>query len=144
MDYELTFIINPLMEKSETDTVVGKIRASIAELNGQIKKEKDWEKRKLAYPIKKQLYGYYYTINLIMEADKIDDLQKKLKINNDILRYLAINKTSVKQEEETARKPRKTKPATTEKAKSEKTTDIKEEKVKIEDLDKKLEEILKE
>lgn len=135
--YELILLISPLVEKIEQE-IATKIRELILSLNGNIKKESFWEKRKLAYLVKKQLFGSYAIFEFELNAEKIEELQKQLKSNNDILRFLIINKIGIKEERPKARllKPKVAVPV--------RPTEAKGEKVKIEELDKKLEEILKE
>ncbi len=136
--YELNLLFSPILEKIDGETAA-KIREFILSLGGVIKKENISEKRKLAYPIKKRGVGYYITFEFQIEPEKIEDLKKLLNFNHDILRFLIIDKSNVK--EETARiRPIKPKAV----APFGRTEEAKGEKVKIEELDKKLEEILKE
>lgn len=135
--YELILLASPLVEKINVE-VVAKIRDLILGLDGNIKKESIWEKRKLAFPIKKQVFGSYVIFEFALIGEKMEELQKQLKSNPDILRYLIINKEGVKEERPRLRamKPKIIAPLPPSEAKG--------EKVKIEELDKKLEEILKE
>ena len=135
--YELILLVSPLVEKIDSE-ILAKIRDLILGLDGNIKKEFTWEKRKLAFPIKKQLFGSYIIFEFALSGEKIEELQKQLKSNPDILRYLIINKEGVKEERPRLRamKPKIIAPLP--------PSETKGEKVKIEELDKKLEEILKE
>jgi len=135
--YELSFILGALSEKIEEQTIAN-IRSAVNGLGGNIKKENIWNKQKLAYPIKKHLFGYYIFFNFEMESEKIPELQKQLRLNGDVLRFLIINMSDVKI---ASPKPRIIKPKA---AVPLRTEEDKGEKVKIEELDKKLEEILKE
>lgn len=138
--YELTYIINPLLEKIDTDAMTEKISGFIGGLGGEIKKEALSEKKKLAYPIKKQLYGYYVSVKFSLEKEKIEELEKQLKLGNDILRFLIVTQKEISARHLKTKiaKPKKIAPAGTIKA------EPKVEKVQIEELDKKLEELLKE
>lgn len=135
--YELIFITDPLTEKIDAESMA-KVRNFITGLGGYVKKENVWEKRKLAYSIKKHLSGFYVVFEFEMEAERIDELQKRLKLDEDILRFLIINKEGIKGERPRVRplKPKAAAPT--------RPLEAKGEKVKIEELDKKLEEILKE
>ena len=138
--YELTYIINPLLGKIDLNATADKIRGFINESGGQIKQEKLEEKRKLAYPIKKQLYGYYVSVDFNLEPEKIDELQKVVADNSDVLRHCLINRDEKSLTASiTPPKRRPIRPSTVS-APAAKTK--KEEKVKIEELDKKLDEIL--
>lgn len=137
--YELNLLFSPLLEKINEETMV-KTRDMISGLEGNIKKENIGEKRKLSYPVKKQIFGFYVVLEFEMEPDKTEELRKQLNLNRDILRFLLIDKTDIKEEPARVR-PIKSKMAI---PTIHPTEETRGEKVKIEELDKKLEEILKE
>lgn len=136
--YELTYIINPVSGDLDTNAVAAKVRAFIVEkLAGEVKREFIGEKKRLSYPIKKQSGGSYATVEFQAEPEKIDDLKKFLEIDNNILRHLII----VMDKKAQVKRPARIKPITT--ALPESEISAKGEKIKIEELDKKLEELLK-
>ncbi len=112
-------------------------------LDGEIKKELAPEKKKLAYPIKKQLFGHFIANEFQLDPEKIAELDKQLRSESDILRFLIVGQE--KQKERKARtgiaKPKKAAAASF--AASTFKAETKPERVKIEELDKKLEELLK-
>jgi len=140
--YELTYIVNPNLSQEEVAAQTDKVRSFINELVGEIKTEKLWEKRRLAYPIKKHGFGFYVTAEFNLLPENIIELDKKIKLEQNVLRHLLITKELIK---ETRRKPIVPRP---QKEKigigARPETQAPEEKVKIEELDKKLEEILEE
>jgi|SRR3989339_332920 len=138
--YELTYIISLLSAEGETSAIAEKVRAQIKELGGEAKKEYISEKKKLAFEIKKQNQGFYATVVFEMEPEKIDELNSFLRSNNDILRHMIINQAELRTEK-VSKKPARIKPAVSEAVLGE--TKPKTGKVKIEELDKKLEELLK-
>ncbi len=143
--YELTYIINPVSVELDTNAAAAKVRSFINGLDGQIKKEFISDRKRLAFPIKKQTSGFYATVEFGAEPEKLAELEKFLKLNNDILRHLIIDTSGVKIEIR-AKRPARTKPAPA-LAPGETPATLsgdKTEKVKIEELDKKLEELLKE
>lgn len=141
--YELTFIISPLAGDIDTSATSGKIRSFINGLGGNISKESIGEKKKLAFPIKKQIMGFYATFEFALnDIEKLPELEKMLNLDQDIMRYLLINLDELKPE----KTPKKSfgKPKTAIKSTPETGAPVKTERVKIEELDKKLEELLKE
>ena len=62
--YELTVLIRPDLE-SDIEAPISKVRDIVKKAGGEIKKEDNWGKKKLAYKIRKRrlcslcLYGYY-------------------------------------------------------------------------------------
>jgi len=135
--YELTYIINPNLSETEVATQTDKVRGFINGIGGEIKEEKLGEKRKLAYPIKKQNFGFYVTVQFNLEPDKIAELEKQIRMEQLILRHLLVAKEEA---QPTAKPIPFIKPIITPKI----ATEQKPEKVKIEEIDKKLEELLEE
>ncbi len=136
--YELTYIISPISGETDTNAVAAKIRSFIiSQIAGEIKKEYISEKKRLSFPIKKQSGGFYATVEFQAEPEKIEELKKFLELDNDVLRHLIIAVDAKAQ----VKRPARIKPSVT--ALPESETGAKSAKVKIEELDKKLEELLK-
>ena len=135
--YELTYIISPVSAELDTNAVAAKVRSFITgQMAGTVKKEYITDKKRLSYPIKKQSGGFYVAVEFSAEPEKMDELKKFLGLENDILRHLLIDiKNGIP-----AKRPARIKPAAV--AASGETA-AKAPKVKIEELDKRLEELLK-
>ncbi len=94
----------------------------------------------MAFQIKKHSQGFYATVVLEMEPEKIEELSSFLRSNNDLLRHMIINQAELRTEK-VSKKPARIKLPDGETVIN--GTKSKVGKVKIEDLDKKLEELLK-
>ena len=46
--------------------------------------------RKLAYPIKKELNGYYYVMNVNANNEIVAEFDRKARINENVIRHLVI------------------------------------------------------
>lgn len=137
--YELTYILNPNLSEKEVTSQADKVRSFINGLGGEIKTEKLNEKRRLAYEIKKQGYGFYVTTEFNLEPEKVAELEKKIKLEPAVLRYLLISKKLMK---ETPRRIRLPRPKEKFTLPGKPLGQAAPEKAKIEEIDKKLEEIL--
>jgi len=60
--------------------------------NASITKEEDMQERALAYPVKKQDRGHYHLIEADIEPASIIAMEKDLKLNKDLLKYLFVVK----------------------------------------------------
>ena len=87
--YEIMFILKS-NEEEAIKTQVSELKAIITDMNGEIVNEKEMGNRKLAYPIKKELNGYYYVINVNANNDAIAEFDRKAKINENVIRHLII------------------------------------------------------
>lgn len=142
--YELMFILSPELEEKDIALFQEEIRHSVEGLSGRITKQEKPEKRNLSYLIKKCSSAYYLIINFLIAPDKLNDLSASLKHNKNILRYILAFKEELaapKIKKETLRKPERQLEAEATEA-----PPLKEKKehktTKLEDIDKKLEEIL--
>jgi small subunit ribosomal protein S6 len=89
-NYELALLIEP-KQTLEPKAWTEKLKKWL--VKGQIGKEENWGLKKLAYPIKKQSEALYYFYTLKVEPESLAALEKKLKLDESILRYLIINKS---------------------------------------------------
>ena len=87
--YEIMFILKS-NEEEAIKSEVSNLKAIITDMNGEITNEKEMGNRKLAYPIKKELNGYYYVINVNANYDAIAEFDRKAKINENVIRHLII------------------------------------------------------
>ena len=51
---------------------------------------KELGEKKLAYPIKKEINGYYYVMQVEANNDAITEFDRKVKLDESILRHLII------------------------------------------------------
>lgn len=91
-DYELTVVIAPDVSEEKLEASITGISRFVTEKGGTVKDAQRWGKRRLAYPIKHFVEGYYvlYTFNMKPESGK--QLETNLRISEEVLRYLLINK----------------------------------------------------
>ncbi len=71
---------------------------------GKLNKEDLWGIRDLAYPISHQDKAFYAHFEFESEPDKISDLDKSLRLNEDIIRYLLIRSNPPKKAKKAAKK----------------------------------------
>lgn len=89
--YEISFWLNPDLKEEEAQTAyLQKIKDSISEFSGEVIKEQTVQKKKLAYPIKKAKQGYFGHMFFNLNPQNLKSLDKKLKLDDHILRYLII------------------------------------------------------
>jgi len=125
--YELTYLISPEVSKDELRELREKINSIIQKEGGVLNEASLPMKRDLAYPIQKQKEAFFINLNFYFEPEKMKNLEKELKSEKKILRYLILATTPIKvplAKERKMSKPKKPK------------------KVELKEIEKKLEEIL--
>ena len=90
-NYELMFIIESTLEDSVRDQTIDTVKGIIAD-NGEITKADVWGMRKLAYPIRKKNEGYYVIVEFKANSDFPKELDRRLKISDNVIRHLIVNK----------------------------------------------------
>ena len=88
--YEFMFIVKATMENEMAKKTAENMKNIIAENNGKIIEFKEMGERKLAYPIKKEINGYYFVMQLEATKDAIKELDRKASIDETIIRHLII------------------------------------------------------
>ena len=88
--YETTFIVNVHLEGEQIDATVDKYTKFIENNGGKVKSVDRWGKHRLAYEIAKKQYGYYVYIRFEAVGSIIRELERELKLDDSILRYLTV------------------------------------------------------
>ena len=85
------FIINPVLEDEKKNAVVERVQ-EIINADGEVSKVDVWGMRKLAYPIEKKNEGYYVVVEFNASPVLPKELDRRLKISDDVMRHIIINK----------------------------------------------------
>ena len=88
--YESVIIIRPELSSSQVDNIISNLDEILNSQSGEIKKKEYWGLRTLAYKIKKNKKGHYYMINIECNSAAIFELERQMKINEDIIRFLSL------------------------------------------------------
>jgi len=90
--YELTLVLDADLNSEDQKKLIAKIKKTIEENKGKIKQEEEWGKKELAYPINKKKNGVYLLLNLESSKEDLPKIDKKLKIEEGVLRFLILRK----------------------------------------------------
>ncbi len=88
--YEVMFIVKSAQESEEIKKTAETMKKIITDNKGRVTEFNELGEKKLAYPIKKEISGYYYVMNIEAENSAISELNRKALINENILRHLII------------------------------------------------------
>ena len=90
-NYEVLFIIDPALEDEKKEATIEAVKDIIA-TEGEVGNVDVWGMRKLAYPIQKKSEGYYVVIEFKAEPTLPKELDRRLKISDNVMRHLIDNK----------------------------------------------------
>ena len=88
--YELMYIIDTALEDEPRKELIERVSALITGNGGEVEKVDEWGKRRLAYAINYKTEGYYVLMYIKAPADLPRELERNLKISDQVLRYLVI------------------------------------------------------
>ncbi len=89
--YEIMFIVKTTMEDDAIKKVAEETKKLINIDQSKVIEFKELGKKKLAYPIKKELNGAYYLMIVEASNEVLKEFDRKCLINENILRHLILN-----------------------------------------------------
>ena len=90
--YELVLVVNAKIEDDARAAVVEKAKAYVTRFGGTVTEVEDWGKKKLAYEIQHMKEGFYYFIQFEADATCPAELERRVRIMENVLRYLVVRK----------------------------------------------------
>ena len=93
--YETIFILQPELSEDDIKSVTAKAQDVISTYKGECFRMDDWGIRKLAYPIKKSARGRYYYLRFDGDSALIAELERRLRLDDKVLRYQSVNITDL-------------------------------------------------
>ena len=90
--YELAIVIDGQASAAKKKSVSESISKLIKILKGKVTEVEELKKRSLAYPIAKKTSGNYLFFTVELEPEAAKNIDAKLRLEKDILRYLLVRK----------------------------------------------------
>ena len=91
--YETTYIQRADVSDDAQKSFLEKVKGIIQAHEGQVIAVEDWGKRKLAYAIGKETRGYYAYILYTGNNELVAEIERNLRLNEQILRFLSVTVT---------------------------------------------------
>lgn len=95
--YETLFVVKATLTEQEIAAQITKIKDVLAKEGGELIATNDMGMMKLAYPVEKQLRGYYTVLYYKVNGASIAEIERNLKINEDIIKFLTIKYATKKE-----------------------------------------------
>ncbi len=90
--YYLTLVLKPDLEDKARIALLDSVSKRLTGEDGKVEKEDLWGVKTLAYPIKKQTSGYFAHFEIQSDPKNAKGIDKSLRVEEDILRYLLIRR----------------------------------------------------
>lgn len=88
--YESVFIARQDIPVTQVETLTTTFSDLIRANGGQVTKTEQWGLRNLAYRINKNKKGHYVMFNVDAPAAAINELERVMRINEDVLRFMTV------------------------------------------------------
>jgi len=88
--YETLFVIKPTLTEEEIATQVAKIKDILSKEGAELSATNNMGMRKLAYPVDKHNRGHYTVLFYKAEGSLITELERNLKISEDVIKFLTV------------------------------------------------------
>ena len=88
--YESVFIARQEISSQQVDAIADVFTDIIKEGGGKVTKKENWGLKNLAYRIKKGRKAHYTLFNIDAPMDAIQEMERQMRLNEDVLRYITI------------------------------------------------------
>jgi small subunit ribosomal protein S6 len=102
--YETLFVLHPDVPEAQVRETIDRVRRLIEGMGGQVTEAQDWGMRDLAYLIRKQSRGNYVLVQYGAPPEVVKELERTLKIADEVLRFASVRVQDAPKSKRTARR----------------------------------------
>lgn len=95
--YESTFIVRPDVSSQQVEALVATMSELVQNNGGTVAKNEYWGLKSLAYRVNKNRKGHYVMLGLDAPPPAVAELERNLRINEDVLRYLTVRVEAIEE-----------------------------------------------
>ena len=88
--YENVIIARQDISSQQAETLTENLQGIVQDNGGTVERTEQWGLRNLAYRIKKNRKGHYFMMNIDASAETMRELERNVRINEDVIRYMSI------------------------------------------------------
>ncbi len=88
--YETLIVLHPELPEAQNRETIDRAKRLIEEAGAQLHGVQEWGVRDLAYPIRKLQRGYYVLFEYSSTADLVRELERTLRIADEVLRFVSV------------------------------------------------------
>jgi len=96
--YESVFIARQDISAAQAEALTDKYAEIIQAQGGSVAKRESWGLRTLAFRIRKNRKGHYTLLNIDAPSDAIKEMERNMRIDEDVIRYLTIRVDELEEE----------------------------------------------
>ena len=96
--YESVFIVRQDVTAAQVDSLADNFAKIVGDTGGSIQRREYWGLRSLSFRIKKNRKGHYVLFNLDAPPASIQEMERNMRINEDVLRYMTVRVDKLREE----------------------------------------------
>lgn len=96
--YESVFIVRQDVTAAQVDALTDAFAKIVGDTGGSIQRREYWGLRSLSFRIKKNRKGHYVLFNLDAPPASIQEMERNMRINEDVLRYMTVRVEKLREE----------------------------------------------
>ncbi|HWO94028.1 MAG TPA: 30S ribosomal protein S6 [Dehalococcoidia bacterium] len=90
--YELVLVLRPDLEDELIERTLERVGNAIRNTGGEVTQTDHWGRRRLAYPIDRQMEGYYVVEQLRLDGQQASSVEGSVRLTEEIMRHLLVRK----------------------------------------------------
>jgi small subunit ribosomal protein S6 len=100
--YETTVVLRPNVTDDQAASMRSKMETIIKADGGELLNQEDWGSRRLAFMRKRESKGRYFYFAYTGKTSSVAELERNLRINENVILYLSVRRNEGESEEELA------------------------------------------
>lgn len=102
--YETMMVLHPDLPEAQTRETIERARQLLRGMGAEIYETDEWGMRDLAYPIQKVRRGYYVVLEYAAEPAAVNELERTLRLADEVLRYITVARSNMRRRASAATK----------------------------------------
>ena len=96
--YESIFILHPDTGEEDQEGLIEKYKSLIGANGGQVLHHTTWGRRKLAYEVKKNQFGFYHLFYMDKTPDALRAMENAFRIDDLVIKWMSVSVEDVEKE----------------------------------------------
>lgn len=88
--YDIVVLVSPDLSEEDSVKLANDYKKILTDGGAEIVKDEPWGRRRLAFPILRKKEAYYYYVQASSEPAAVAELERRLKLSDQVLRHLAV------------------------------------------------------
>ncbi|MDR2669564.1 MAG: 30S ribosomal protein S6 [Desulfovibrio sp.] len=88
--FETLLLFSPELSSESRNATLAGFKDIIAREGGTLTAEDNWGMRDLAYPVKKQMRGWYTRLEYLAPPAAIAEFERNIRISEDVFKFLTV------------------------------------------------------